>query len=313
MSEKKIPLWIDTDTGVDDAVMLMCATKLDKLDIKGVSAVSGNVSEDKTFRNARAVLSLCGREDIKVYPGATRPLIVEQYYAEYVHGFNGLGGAIIPDSNAPIETEHAYDAMYRVAKELNGELTVAAVGPFTNIAIAITKYPDITKYIKELVVMGGAVVGGNATPSAEFNIYADPHAAETVFKSGIPVKMFGLDVTMKSSLTMEEIEKIYAGTTPRAKLFHDSTSIAIGAYEKRLGEKKVCLHDVCPVLYLVYPELFTLYKAGVYVETESEITFGKTVCDLYSDFKFEDRHCEVAMDVKRDEFAKIVEDLLLSE
>ncbi len=312
MSEKKIPLWIDTDTGVDDAVMLMCAVKLEQLDIKGVSAVSGNVCEEKTFRNARAVLSLCGREDIKVYPGATKPLIVKPYYAEYVHGVNGLGGAIIPDSNAPIETEHGYDALYKAAKESNGELVVAAVGPFTNIAIAITKYPDITKYIKELVVMGGAVVGGNATPSAEFNIYADPHAAETVFKSGIPVKMFGLDVTLKSSLTMEQIEKIYAGSTSQAKLFKDSTSISIGLYEKRLGEKKLCLHDVCPVLYLCYPELFTLYKAGVYVETESDITFGKTVCDLYSDFKFEDRHCEVAMDVKRDEFAAKITELLLN-
>ena len=311
MSEKKIPLWIDTDTGVDDAVMLMCASELEELDIKGISAVAGNVEEEKTFRNARAVMSLCGKEEIKVYPGAKTPLMIPLETAAHVHGDDGLGGAIIPDSKAPLETEYGYDAMYRTAKELNGELVVAAVGPLTNIAIAIIKYPDITKYIKELVIMGGAVVGGNATPSAEFNIYVDPHAAETVFKSGIPVKMFGLDVTLKSSLTMNEIEAICEGTNAKAKLFKDSTSKAVSVYEQRLGVKKLCLHDVCPIMYLVYPELFTLVKAGVFVETESDITFGKTVADIYSDFKFDDRHCEVAMDVKQEEFAQKVTELIL--
>ena len=129
MSEKKIPLWIDTDTGVDDAVMLMCASELEELDIKGISAVAGNVEEEKTFRNARAVMSLCGKEDIKVYPGAKTPLMIPLETAAHVHGDDGLGGAIIPDSKAPLETEYGYDAMYRTAKELNGELVVAAVGP----------------------------------------------------------------------------------------------------------------------------------------------------------------------------------------
>lgn len=310
MSEKKIPVWIDTDTGVDDAVMLMCASELEQLDIKGISAVAGNVEEEKTFKNARNVISLCGREDIKVYPGAKDPLCIPLETAKYVHGEDGLGGAIIPDSKAPLETEYGYDVMYRTAKEMSEKLTIAAVGPLTNIAIAITKYPDLPEYIDKIVIMGGAVVGGNKTPSAEFNIYADPQAAEVVFKSGIPVYMFGLDVTLKSSLNMTDIETVCAGTNAKQKLFRDSTSFGIKIYEERHGEKKLCLHDVCPVMYLCYPEMFTLYDAGVYVEIESDITFGKTVCDLYSDFKFKDRHCKVAMDVDREAFAKKVIELL---
>ena len=169
MSEKKIPLWIDTDTGVDDAVMLMCASELEELDITGVSAVAGNVEEEKTFRNARAVMSLCGKEDIKVYPGAKTPLMIPLETAAHVHGDDGLGGAIIPDSKAPLETEYGYDAMYHTAKELNGELVVAAVGPLTNIAIAIIKYPDITKYIKELFLEYGIDISKNVFTRTNFD------------------------------------------------------------------------------------------------------------------------------------------------
>lgn len=309
MSSERIPLWIDCDTGVDDAVMLMVATQLDCLDIKGVTAVAGNVEVEKTFKNTRNVLSLCKREDIKVYPGAGKPLYVPQETAKYVHGEDGLCGAVIVESNAPVETLHGYDVMYQCAKE-NGKLTIAAVGPLTDIAIAIVKYPDLVNYVDKIVIMGGAVEGGNKTPEAEFNIYVDPHAAQTVFKSGIPVYMFGLDVTQKSSLTMDEVETIFAGTNAKQKLFRDSVSLSLKIFKERFGVEKVCLHDVCPIMYLAYPDMFTLVDAGVYVETEAEITLGKTVCDVYSDFKFKDRHCKVALDLKRDDFAQKVIELL---
>ena len=138
-----IPIWIDTDTGVDDAVALLCALKLDKLAIRGISAVAGNVEHAKTFKNCRNVLAYAGREDIKVYPGAIKPMCVELDDASEVHGKDGLGGVEIPDSSAEKETMHAWDAIYEAAKKEGGKLQIVAVGPLTNIANAIISHPDL--------------------------------------------------------------------------------------------------------------------------------------------------------------------------
>lgn len=310
MDNNKISIWIDTDTGVDDALALMCATSLPQLDIKGVSAVAGNVELNKTFVNARNVLSLCNREDIKVYPGADKPLYTDLVTASDVHGNNGLGGAVIPESKVSKETLNAYDAIYQCAINCKDKLNIVAIGPLTNIAKLILIHPDIKEYINEILIMGGAVVGGNATPCAEFNIYVDPDSAQLVLKSGIPIKMFGLDVTEKAFLNNEEINKISNGSNVKEKLFADSTAQYIQVNSQYEGFRKINLHDVCPIIYLVYPQYFTLYQAGVFVETQGKLTYGKTVCDLYSDFKFTDRHCQVAMEVDRENFVNKVMELL---
>ena len=301
----KIPVWIDTDTGVDDAVALVTATSLKQLEIVGVSAVAGNTTLDNAFRNARNVLSLAGREDIKVYRGADKPLVLDLRVATYAHGENGLGGVVIEDSKAPVEEENAYDALYEKARELNGELIVIAVGPLTNIAMTIIKHPDFINYVKCFHIMGGAIDGGNVTPTSEFNIYEDPHGAQTVFKSGVPIKMFGLDVTLKAFLDDNDIAEIKGMNNSLSKLFVDSNDLLYAAQEHHF-RNGLCEHDCCPVIYTACPELFTGSKCGIYVETMGEITMGKTVCDLYSDYKFEDRHCEAYYDVNREEFVKII-------
>lgn len=304
---KKIPVWIDTDTGVDDAVALLVASKLEQIELVGVSAVAGNTSLENAFRNARDVLALAGRKEVKVYAGADKPLVIDLHTAEYVHGTNGLGGAKIPLSDAPKEKQKAWDALYEAAKAYKGELVVCPVGPLTNIAIAIAKHPDIVDMIKELNVMGGAIIGGNVTPCAEFNIYSDPHAAENVMKSGIRVNLFGLDVTHKAYLDDEDIDAIASFDNPASRLFVDSNHLL---YESRakLHWKGVCEHDSCPVIYTAYPEWFEGHKCGIYVETQGKITFGKTVSDLYTDFKFEDRHCMAFMDVDREKFSQKIID-----
>ncbi|MBQ1481962.1 MAG: nucleoside hydrolase [Erysipelotrichaceae bacterium] len=304
---KKIPVWIDTDTGVDDAVALIVASKLDEIDLAGVSAVAGNTSLENAFRNARDVLSLVGRSDVKVYHGADRPLVIDLHTAEYVHGSNGLGGAKIPLSDAPIQTENAWDALYEAAKKYKGELVVCPVGPLTNIAIAIAKHPDIVGMIKELNVMGGALIGGNVTPCSEFNIHTDPHGAETVMKSGIHVNLFGLDVTHKAYLDDDDIDAIASFDNPVARLFVDSNHLLYDAREK-LHWKGVCEHDSCPVIYTARPDWFKGHDCGIYVETQGTITFGKTVSDLWTDFKFEDRHCTAFLDVDRKKFASKIID-----
>ena len=268
-----IPIWIDTDTGVDDAVALLCALKLDKLAIRGISSVAGNVEHAKTFKNCRNVLAYVGREDIKVYPGAIKPMCVELDDASEVHGKDGLGGVVIPESPAEKETMHAWDAIYEAAKKEGGKLQIVAVGPLTNIANAIISHPDLKGMVKRILIMGGAAVGGNATMAAEFNIYADPHSAETVMQSGIPVVMFGLDVTVDAYLNGKDIQDIRDFNTKISKFFTDVAQSNLNFYIKNYKREILCIHDACPLIYLQYPEIFTGQKAGVYVETQSRVLF----------------------------------------
>ena len=305
-----IPIWIDTDTGVDDAVALLCALKLDKLAIRGISAVAGNVEHAKTFKNCRNVLAYAGREDIKVYPGAIKPMCVELDDASEVHGKDGLGGVEIPDSSAEKETMHACDAIYEAAKKEGGKLQIVAVGPLTNIANAIISYPDLKDMIERILIMGGAAVGGNATMAAEFNIYADPHSAETVMQSGIPVVMFGLDVTVDAYLDGKDIQDIRDFNTKISKFFVDVVQSNLNFYIKNYKREILCIHDACPLIYLQYPEIFTGQKAGVYVETQSRLCFGKTVTDIWSDTKFKTRETMVMLGVDREKFASTLKGLL---
>ena len=305
------PVWIDTDTGVDDAFALISSFQLPGIEVVGISAVCGNVEIEKTFRNARNVLSLCGKENIPVYKGAEKPLVVDLHPAYNVHGEDGLGGAIILESKAKIETDSVADALYKKAKELNGELCIAAVGPLTNIAITLFKYPDIVNYIKEIAIMGGSIaVGGNCSTAAEFNIYGDPHAAQTVMKCGIPITLFPLDVTMKSILTRDEIDTLKDEPDAVGQFCYKSSAIPMNLM-KSLGIGDImCLHDTCPLAYLSTPDLFKGKKAGVYVETQSTISLGRTVSDLYvhADHLFDNKNVMVMTEVDRDRLAKIVLD-----
>ena len=305
-----IPIWIDTDTGVDDAVALLCALKLDKLAIRGISAVAGNVEHAKTFKNCRNVLAYAGREDIKVYPGAIKPMCVELDDASEVHGKDGLGGVVIPESPAEKETMHAWDAIYEAAKKEGGKLQIVAVGPLTNIANAIISHPDLKDLVERILIMGGAAVGGNATMAAEFNIYADPHSAETVMQSGIPVVMFGLDVTVDAYLDAKDIQDIRNFNTKISQFFADVVQSNVNFYIKNYKREILCIYDACPLIYLQYPEIFTGQKAGVYVETQSRLSFGKTVTDIWSDTKFKSRETMVMLGVDREKFASTLKGLL---
>lgn len=299
---KKIPLWIDCDPGVDDAAAILAALQLEELDIKGVSAVSGNVLLDKTYPNARALVSLGGREDIPVYRGAEKPLRRESVTAAYVHGENGLGGIELPISAAPEQEKKAWDALYDAALEAEGELILVAVGPLTNIGLALAKYGDLPRLIKKAVIMGGGATMGNTTPAAEFNIYVDPEAADMLFASGIPVVMCGLDVTLKAQIMPDEIDRLKE-YGPQGDFLSHALQCSL-AFVRRFGFEGVALHDVCPILYCVEPELFTTELAGVRVETKGLYTAGKTVTDLYSDYQMDIKNTLVVLDVNREAFAQ---------
>ncbi len=306
----KIPIWFDTDLGVDDAVALLSICKLPQLELLGISAVAGNAELHHTFENARNVCRLAGL-NVPVYPGAEHPLFVPLRTAPLVHGENGVGEVELSPSEAPRETTLAWDALYKAAKAARGELQVIAVGPLTNLATALGKYPDLKTLLKRILLMGGAAQGGNVTPAAEFNIYGDPHAAQMVFKSGVPVVMCGLDVTLKAYLTPEEVDEIGSHDTPVCRFVHQSNQLAL-AFNERISAPGLCCHDTCPVLFLACPELFSGEEAGVYVETRGEVTLGKTVTDLWSDKQFADRHVFVVLNVDREKFIAKVRELLLS-
>lgn len=305
MSEKKIPVIIDCDPGCDDAVALLLAFRCPELDIRGITTVSGNVSLDKTTYNALRLVELIGA-DVPVHAGADRPLLREPTYAPHVHGEDGLQGACLPAPKRPTSGKRAWDAIYEEAVAQDGKLQLIAVGPLTNLAIALRKYSDLAEKLSRIVIMGGAGQGGNVTPCAEFNVYVDPEAAGMVFRSGIPLCVCGLDVTLKAYLTAQEIAEVDAMGTPAAKLFSKLTGTNC---EKVFCPEGAPLHDPAAVLFAADSGLFTVRRCWMAVETAGTITRGKTVTDCWSDAQKEP-NVDLVLDVDRERFAARVKELM---
>lgn len=307
---KRTPIWLDTDTGVDDAFAILTALRSEHAELVGSSSVVGNVAHAKTFVNARNVFSYFGHPEIKVHPGAEAPLVVPVQDAAYIHGNNGLGGVQLPESGAEKETVKAWDAIYQAART-HRDMEIVAVGPLTNIALTLMKYPDLGEYVKRIVIMGGSAEGGAWTPCGEFNICVDPHAAEIVMTCGIPMVMFGLDVTLKQAYMDEnDMREIAAMDTRAGRLFTDCMGLATIVNSKRIGKKAVAIHDVLPVLSYDHPGLFSSVKCGLHVETRGTATLGRTVTDIWSEVKFPTQNAQVILHVDREPFAKIFKDIL---
>lgn len=300
----KIPVWIDCDTGVDDAVALLAAHRLETLEIVGLSTVAGNVALDKTTRNTLAVCDLAGA-DYPVHPGAAKPWLQAYADASGFHGADGLGGASLPAPKRSAEKSPMWDALFDAAQRHPGTLTLVATGPLTNVATALAKYPQLTSLLTRIVLMGGAAVGGNRTPCAEYNIFADPDAAQAVFRSSVPLVMCGLDVTHQAYLTPAELDALCEKGTAVTRFVRAATAGALH-FNMSAGLGGLCLHDVCPLLYLAQPELFGGEMAGVFVETRGKLTRGKTVTDLYSDHQFDTKNALVLLTLDRARFVEQV-------
>ena len=308
MTDTRIPIWLDTDPGVDDAMAMALLFALEAYDVKGVSAVAGNVELEKTFQNARDLTAFFGRKDVPVYAGAARPLFRAPRTAYFVHGENGLGNVTLPPSDAPVEQKPAWDALYEAAEAAAGELVLIAIGPLTNVALALGKYGALGKLLKRIVIMGGSASYGNASPAAEANIFCDAEAASTVFQSGVPMVMCGLDMTLKAVMTPAELDRM-GQLNPTAKFLRDAAQHGL-AYSQAHGVDGMALHDPTAILYPLYPELFSGEEAGVAVETKGTITYGKTVTDLFSDKQFPFKNALVMLDVDREKLIHTVMDLL---
>jgi purine nucleosidase len=275
---------IDTDPGQDDAVaiLLALASPEDVL-VLGITAVAGNVPLDLTQKNARIICELAQKPDVRVFAGAKRPLKRSLVTAEHVHGKTGLDGPSLPDPEMPIQEQHAVDFIIETLRaEPAGTVTLCPLGPLTNIAAAFNQAPDIIESVQEVVLMGGAYFEvGNITPTAEFNIYVDPEAAEIVLKSGANITMMPLDVTHKVLVTQDRNDRFRALGTPVGIAVAEMTDFFERFDREKYGSDGAPLHDPTVIAYLINPKLFTGRYVNVEVETKSDLTLGMTVADWW--------------------------------
>ena len=280
---KKIIL--DCDPGQDDAVALALAMAAkDEFKLLGVTTVAGNVPLKLTQRNARIMCEICHRPDVKVYAGADKPIVQELVTAEHVHGKSGLDGIDIYEPNHPLEEKHAVDFIIEACLTADdNSIFLIPTGPLTNIGLAMKREPAILPKIKEIVLMGGALKeAGNITPSAEFNIYVDPEAAQIVLKCGRPIVMMSLDVTHQVLTTKKRVDAI----RNLGSIVGQQIASLIEFFERYDEEKYhidgAPLHDPCTVAFLLKPDLFSLKEVNVEVETSGKFTRGATVVDYRS-------------------------------
>jgi inosine-uridine nucleoside N-ribohydrolase len=293
MAELPLRVILDVDTGVDDALALALAVLHPRVQLEAVLTVAGNVGLDITTRNTLRVLDWVDATDVPVATGASGPLSAEVREASHWHGPDGLGGATLPDSGRRALANGVDYLVQRLMAE-PGELTLVCVGPLTNLALVVQQQPAIVDAVRSVVVMGGAArPPGNVTPVAEFNIYADPEAANIVFNQPWPLTMVGLDVSNRVQLTRQERVSIGVDTSPAAVLVHEVTR----RHFDTLGLDAIALHDPLALLVALDPSLVTTVQTEVVVETHGEHTLGQTVADLRPNRKLSPSRTRVCLDV----------------
>ena len=273
-----LPLIIDCDPGIDDAVMLMMALGAPRFDVRAITTVAGNVPLRLTSRNARMIAQLMGRPDIPVYAGCPRPLLRAPVTAEDFHGESGIYGVDVFEPDAPLAPGHAVTALISLLKTApENSMTLAVTGPMTNLACALVMAPEIAAHIREIVIMGGAdIEGGNITPFAEFNIFADPHAAAAVLETGIPATLLSLDATHQVRATDARIARIEALPGPRAALMASLLKAANNLETRARPGTKVPMHDPSTIAWLLAPEIFEAQPSRVTVNVRPGKKFGRT-------------------------------------
>ena len=280
----KIRVIIDTDPGVDDAIALWLALASPELDVLGVTVVAGNVPLEATLKNACKIVALSGRTDVPVFAGAPGPLVREQVYGKYAH-IGAFSHELVPDTaSVPPQDEHAVDFLVRTLRQAaldSDPVTLCVIGPMTNIALALGMHPDVARGIRQIVSMSCAFTAlGHRVPWAEFNVYADPHAAEKVFSSGVPLVIMPLDMTFQALIGSTDIEYLcqHGGEPGKA------IAALLAAFDrtdiKRFGRDGGPVHDATTIAWLLQPALFSCVAATVGVEVSGK-TAGYTYADFY--------------------------------
>ncbi len=275
------PVILDVDPGHDDAVAMMLACGHPDLDLLAVTTVAGNVTIEKTTRNALRVLSLVRCDDVPVGVGASGPLERPLHTAEDIHGKSGLDGPEeIPEGKIGPDERGAVDLISDTLRASPEPVTLIPVGPLTNIATFLREHPDLKDRIARISIMGGSMGLGNTTPAAEFNIYVDPEAAREIFESGLPITMSGLDVTHQAGAGPDERERLRS-TGRVGGVVAGFLDYFAATYENKFGFDATPLHDPVAVAAELDPGLLETRPMRVDVECESDLTRGETVCDFY--------------------------------
>ncbi len=305
---KNIPIIVDTDPGIDDFFAIMLANSHDQFDIKAITTVAGNQVLEKTTENALKIAELF-KMKARIAKGAEGPINCELRTAGNIHGNNGLGDVMLPDTTRKLDKDYAWDVIYQEAVKSEGKLQLIAIGPLTNVAIALLKYSDLHKYIDKIVIMGGSTESGNRDAYGEFNIWVDPIAADIVFKSGIPLTMVGLNVTMKAGIIPQQLDELLSVTCKFDTQIRQLFTFLQKSYAQ-VGYSFIAIHDALAIAYVMQQEVLKCKPYYVAVETRGRHSRGRTVVDLDRSHKTKALNAHVAIDVDKEMFIKILKDML---
>lgn len=296
---------LDCDPGHDDAVAIMLAGKSEKLELCGITVVSGNQTLEKTTKNALDVCQ-CLKLDVPVFSGCAGPIVREQRNSPEIHGDSGLDGPVFEPLKRKAEDQHAVLFIVDTLMRSDGDIIVVTTGPMTNLGMALRMEPRIAEKIQRIVLMGGAIENGNVTPAAEFNIFADPEAAYICFTCGCPVTMVGLDVTRKVLCYPEIVERMGKVGNRASQLFVDMMAHFCRTQKEIFGYEGGPLHDPLTIAYLIDPGVIQTQKMNVRIDIRSEQSRGRTNCDRF-DYLHLPQNADVAVGVDPERFWNIIE------
>ncbi|MGC9398272.1 MAG: nucleoside hydrolase [Anaerolineae bacterium] len=296
---------IDTDPGIDDALAILLALASPEVSVEGLTVIHGNCSTEQGTRNALAVLALAGRTDIPVFKGCERPLVQPSLLAPETHGDSGLGYARLPSSPVQPTPGHAVDFLIEAILGAPGEITLVALGPLTNLALAIRREPRVVEAVKEVFIMGGAIRHqGNTTPLAEFNTYVDPHAAHIVYHSGLPLTLVPLDVTYRCILTPADVDRLLALEHPVARFIADATRFYMEFHNDYQQIAGCVINDPLALALTFAPDLVDLEEHYVDVDIGGGVSMGNTFADFYR-MEGKPANMKVALDVRPRAFIEL--------
>jgi pyrimidine-specific ribonucleoside hydrolase len=299
-----IPIILDCDPGHDDAIAILLALASPEIELVGITTVAGNQTLDKTTANALRVLEFAGCGDIPVFAGADRPFIREQDVAAHVHGESGLDGPDLPPPRGSAQAQHAVDFIAGELRARNGKLTLVPTGPLTNIGLLLALHPDVRP--ERIVLMGGSVGEGNRTPAAEFNIWADPEAAQRVFAAGFDATMVGLDVTHRALIKDEHTERLRA-SGPIGSMVAQLLDFYARFHKSRYPDLDGSpMHDPVCIAHLIDPTLMTVRDAFIEVDCSGGPSWGRTNVDARGREHFGAPNAKVGLDIDGDAFAELV-------
>lgn len=296
---------LDTDPGIDDALAILLALASPELSLEGLSVVHGNCSLEQAVRNGLSILELAGAGHVPLARGCELPLVQPSLLAPETHGNTGLGYAKLPEPLTQPIGQHGSDFLIEKALANPGEITLVAVGPLTNVALAIRKEPKFTKSLKEIIIMGGAIRHeGNQTALAEFNTYVDPHAAHIVFHAGIPTTLVPLDVTYQCLLTAQDVERLMKIDSPIPRFIKDTTDFYMQYHDSYQGIKGCIINDPLALALTFAPELCDYEDLPVDVDISGGVSMGKTFADFYN-YQKKPANMRVALGVRQRDFIEL--------